>query len=102
MGVKLGAFVSNEFEVDHIDNDKTNDDIDNLQLLTHQQNRDKENERYRAYEQNRYILHCVNCDAPFTITEKVWNMKVAQSTINICCSRNCSNQYYSFLRIPRF
>lgn len=41
MSIKLGMFISSEFEVDHKDNDKTNDDIDNLQLLTQQQNLQK-------------------------------------------------------------
>ena len=30
--------ISNGYVIDHIDNDKTNDKIENLQLLTHQQN----------------------------------------------------------------
>lgn len=41
MSVKLGYILSQEFEVDHKDNDKTNDDIDNLQVLTKAEHRAK-------------------------------------------------------------
>lgn len=42
MSVKLGYEVPKEFEVDHIDNNKTNDSLDNLQLLSPQANRSKQ------------------------------------------------------------
>jgi len=32
ISVKLGMFISKDYEVDHIDDDKTNDNIDNLKL----------------------------------------------------------------------
>ena len=41
MAVKLGRFLTDEEQVDHIDNDKTNDSIDNLQILTAKENTDK-------------------------------------------------------------
>lgn len=41
MCVKLGYIISSEFEVDHIDEDKTNDDIENLQILTKKENLQK-------------------------------------------------------------
>lgn len=101
MGVKLGAIVSSDFEVDHKDDDKTNDDINNLQLLTKLENSLKENERYRIHEQVRYTLHCTNCESPFILTEREWKMRVAQNLVNICCSRSCSGQYAAYMRVPR-
>lgn len=41
MSVKLGRLLTDHEHVDHIDNDKTNDLIDNLQILTPEENRDK-------------------------------------------------------------
>ena len=41
MSVKLGRMLRDDEQVDHIDNDKTNDSIDNLQLLTPEENRAK-------------------------------------------------------------
>jgi hypothetical protein len=38
MSVKMGSFISPEWHVDHINEDKTNDDINNLQLLSPLQN----------------------------------------------------------------
>ena len=38
MCVKLGRYLQPGEEVDHIDNDKTNDSIDNLQILTGEEN----------------------------------------------------------------
>ena len=41
MAVKLGRFLTANEQVDHIDNDRTNDSIGNLQLLTASENRSK-------------------------------------------------------------
>lgn len=42
MGVKLGYEVPLEYEVDHRDNDRTNDDINNYQRMTGTENRKKQ------------------------------------------------------------
>lgn len=49
--VELGYVVPEGYEVDHKDNDKTNDDINNLQILTEEDNRLKE--QYRSEEESR-------------------------------------------------
>ncbi len=41
MSIKLGRILRREEQVDHIDGDKTNDSIDNLQLLSEQAHRAK-------------------------------------------------------------
>lgn len=41
MAVKLGRMLREDEQVDHIDNDKTNDDINNLQILSAEENRAK-------------------------------------------------------------
>lgn len=88
--IKLGYMLSNEYEVDHIDNDKTNDDINNLQVLTKQQNIEKENLRYLTYNQVRCGYHCAYCELPFIVTEREKKMKIKQSKTGLAfCSREC-------------
>lgn len=41
MAIKLGYYVPVEFDVDHINNDPSDDRIENLQLLTREENRNK-------------------------------------------------------------
>lgn len=41
MSVKLNRFLDRNEEVDHIDNDKTNDSIENLQILSSKENKEK-------------------------------------------------------------
>lgn len=48
MATHLGRYVPKDLQVDHIDNDKTNDDISNLQLLTPRQNKDKHSATYHT------------------------------------------------------
>jgi hypothetical protein len=41
MATHMGKYIPKHMDVDHIDNDKTNDKINNLQLLTPRENKDK-------------------------------------------------------------
>lgn len=45
MSVKLGRFLKDDEHVDHIDHDKTNDTLRNLQLINRAENIGKENKR---------------------------------------------------------
>lgn len=45
MSVKLKRYLKDDEHVDHIDNDKTNDDINNLQILSQTENNQKEGRR---------------------------------------------------------
>ena len=45
LAVKLGRYLTATETVDHIDNDPTNDDVDNLQILTRDENTRKYNEQ---------------------------------------------------------
>jgi hypothetical protein len=49
--VKLGRRLKNDEVVDHIDEDPTNDEITNLQLLTH-----SENAKKKSYTRKIYII----------------------------------------------
>lgn len=67
MCVKEGRILGPNEEVDHIDNDKTNDSIDNLQILTPEQNRAKYAELIKAGHGTSAMYHkgcrCDKCKA---------------------------------------
>ena len=77
-----------EEEVDHIDDNKLNDDIDNLQLLSK-----PENIRKTATTGRTMItLVCPNCDTEFIRERRlvVYNKTRKHPP---CCSRSCSSKY---------
>lgn len=94
MCVKLGYILPTELEVDHIDYDKTNDDISNLQVLTKQENLLKEHYRYIMEEQKCYGFICAYCETNFILTERKVNMRLAQNVELAFCSRPCAQKYY--------
>lgn len=96
MGIKLGYEVPFEYEVDHKDNDKTNDDINNLQLLTSEQNRIKQEWHYVEHVQNCYGVECIWCGTHFLLTERQIKAKLASKVNNIFCSRSCSASYNAY------
>ena len=83
MCVKNGYILSSEFEVDHIDDDKTNDDIGNLQILTQQQNAAKHNRLNIIY----YKFNCCICKQDFQLTGKQLGQR--RDKINPTCSKTC-------------
>ena len=90
MCVKLGYVLSNEFEVDHIDDDKTNDDINNLQVLTWQQNKLKEDQRFTLFEQEHYAFICEICGTHF-LQDLRQGYKFKMTGIFPACSKSCGN-----------
>ena len=91
MSVKLGYLVPDDLEVDHKDDDKTNDDINNLQLLTKQDNILKENYRYVMTEQECFGYHCAYCETAFILTKRQVNMRMKQSKSGLAfCSTECA------------
>lgn len=88
MSIKLGRILSSEEEVDHIDNDKTNDSIENLQILSKSENRKKLS---FISKRNKIELTCPNCKNIF-IREKRQTHLIKGGT-HTCCSRKCSGQY---------
>jgi hypothetical protein len=83
MSVKLGYLVPHGLEVDHIDNDKTNDVIENLQLLTQQENSDKNNKLNIIY----YSFTCCICKNIFQLTGKQLGQR--RDKTNPTCSKVC-------------
>ena len=100
MGVKLGYEVPSDLEVDHIDDDKTNDDINNLQLLTQQQNKDKENKRRAGITEPYKNVVCKYCNTPFIIATSYYNKKIKAGNKNIFCTIVCRSKNNSRLLTP--
>ena len=100
MSVKLGRFLTDQEEVDHIDNNKTNDDPNNLQILTPEQNREKQRLHYINNVQQKFDLACPYCGKDFTLTERDMKMKFDYFHKNngsglIYCSSSCNAKYNS-------
>lgn len=94
MCCKLGYILEAIYEVDHIDNDKTNDNIDNLQVLTKEQNRNKETSNY--WLKSKYSkfteLTCSQCNTIFNKeTKEVRHLLRVKPGRTFCCSRLCSD-----------
>jgi hypothetical protein len=99
MSLNLGRELTPEEEVDHIDNDCTNDAIENLQILTPKQNSDKEN---ATRTRDLVTLTCPECDVEFTRDRRNTNLRSKpRSTSPSCCSRSCASSYHGKRRKTR-
>lgn len=88
MSCKLGYYVPDEYEVDHIDNDKTNDSLDNLQLLSK-----KDNVRKYSLLDNPAKLITLVCPVCSTEFQRPKNRAYSKTRLGKeqCCSRECGN-----------
>jgi len=86
MSVHLGRFLEPTEQVDHKDEDKTNDNIGNLQILTIVEN------NIKTHKQPDINLTCPVCMKGFsrTRTQVAWKIKTGKK---ICCSRKCGGKY---------
>jgi hypothetical protein len=90
MCVKLGYILPTELEVDHKDNDKTNDDVSNLQVLTKLENVLKQQQLIT--DSLVMIDHqCSNCPTVFTLSESVTRKRFSGSKTKLLyCSKSCA------------
>lgn len=88
MAVHLNRYLTAEEHVDHIDNDKTNDNLDNLQILSLKENNQK------TFKQPDVNLVCPACKKPFTRTlTQLRGKKHLIESNSICCSRSCGGKF---------
>jgi hypothetical protein len=84
MSVKLGRYLKQEEIVDHIDDNKLNDIIENLQILTKKENCLKSSKGLTLIE-----LICPVCEKHFTIEKRqCWGKNRIRT-----CSRSCGGKY---------
>lgn len=78
MSVNLGRYLTRQEQVDHVDNDKTNDIIENLQILTPAENNRKSSKGLTYYE-----FVCPICRVGFKLTSQRSHKN------SPTCSRKC-------------
>ena len=89
MSVKCRRILGRDEQVDHIDNNPENDDINNLQLLSPEENRQKHSDTLsRAYVR----LKCPMCGKEF-IKAKNHTHLGKSSGKSTACSRSCASQF---------
>jgi hypothetical protein ORF064 len=93
MSVKEGRVLEEYEEVDHIDNDKTNDEISNLQILTRSENVRKENATRGL---KMAVLRCPYCGKIFIRERR--QTHIAKGGKRTFCSRTCN---YSFRAVDK-
>jgi hypothetical protein len=85
MSVKLGRELAEGYEVDHINTDRTNDNIDNLQVLSKEEHKTK---TVKEKPKRKFVLLvCPNCEKEFV---KFLNQMSCEKPK---CSRRCNAQY---------
>lgn len=97
MEVKLGRKLESYEEVDHIDEDRTNDSIDNLQLLSSTENVRKQHGYDNDTPQHQELV-CPKCSKKFVLPTRVIRARLKarksnKSVSDLCCSNNCSRNY---------
>jgi hypothetical protein len=93
MANHLGRDILPEETVDHIDGDFTNDDIDNLQLLSREENASKEGEII--------AFVCPQCTTRFELRRnKLRNARIngRRGSVGPFCNRQCAGKYNAGLR----
>lgn len=90
LSTNIGRYLKETEFVDHIDSDKTNDTIENLQILSMTENNQKD-----ANKRGRYVvdIKCPNCGVIFT--KPVANTPLHDKTKGICfCTRTCIGKFF--------
>lgn len=88
MSVHIGEIISDEFEVDHKDDDNSNDVIENLQILSKADHLEKTR---KIVKTGRTMIECV-CAFCGIIFEKEKRF-VKSEYKNTFCSRSCNAKY---------
>lgn len=86
-----GELIPDGFEIDHIDDDYRNNNIENLHLLTTDQNNRKRDIVY-GYNSDGYTFNCPVCGVERTIPQWVYNQNNKDKDNGPYCSRSCANK----------
>ncbi len=88
----LGRILSSNEEVDHIDEDKTNDALSNLQVLTTAEHVDKSK---RIYEKS-ITVQCQFCKRDFQMSDSrqaAWKTKQKLRQNGPFCNKSCAAKF---------
>lgn len=89
MSIHLGRLLTQNEHVDHINNDKSNDDLNNLQVLTPEENALKAQELYRSKHEVVLELICPACDSTFNYSARNYRFHTKNGRKNFYCCRAC-------------
>lgn len=90
LSVKFGRYLEDNEQADHINNDKTDDRIENLQLLSTKDNRLKETKRYWEDKEKYMELICTTCGDSFNYLQKNYRFYTKKGRTKFYCSKNCA------------
>lgn len=86
----LGEYLPSGIEVDHVDNDKTNEKLYNYQLLTREDNTRKQN---YLQGKNYVKIICPECKTLFYRSKNKSQLIPCLKGKITCCSRSCSGRF---------
>ena len=84
--VEIGNFIPDGYEVDHIDSDPMNDALENLQILTVEEHKEK---TARESSVLRYELVCKQCGTIFFKQES----RISKKAKGVFCSKSCVGKH---------
>jgi predicted nucleic-acid-binding Zn-ribbon protein len=87
MSIKLGRLLSKDEEVDHKDDYKSNDSIDNLRIVTRGENKNK---FFKTLKKTIVELTCPECGNNFTREKRQTHL--TKGGTRTFCSRDCVNK----------
>lgn len=93
LSVHLGRYLDDNEEADHINNIKTDDRIDNLQVLTKDENREKYHQHFTSDIQEKVLLRCAECGKTFKRIKWRHDNSVRDNNENDFCSMSCRSTY---------
>lgn len=94
MSTSIGRELTNTEEVDHIDNDKTNDVLSNLQILTPEENNIKQG---LLKGHRMLILKCPYCGIMFEAEKRKSHVVPSVHRDFTACSQYCSLKFKSLV-----
>lgn len=87
MCIKMGRILTRQEEVDHIDNDKTNDDINNLQIITQAENTYK---HHKTLTIKMVRMFCYCCNTTFEREHRRTFLCKKSQMYPTACSASCA------------
>lgn len=98
ISVKEGRYLSEGEEVDHINDDRTDDRLENLQILSSKENRDKQIAKIKLETDSDMELCCPVCNSLFKYKRSNYRYHIKNGRNKFYCSRDCQ---YKGLKLPR-
>ena len=92
MTVYLKRYLKASEHVDHIDNNKLNDVIDNLQILTPRENNIKKNKHLNINKAKDITMNCPVCGKDFSRPSRQVKHKLEKGQTPTC-SRSCGGKF---------